>query len=120
MKTCRAKLELSLHAPLENHRAVVSEHQALTHKPISEGEAHELIYLISHLGNKQLRPADVVWEIYGKSPRFIALSLHMFNACREGHESRILSVWEKLDNDCLLYTSPSPRDATLSRMPSSA
>ena len=26
----------------------------------------------------------------------------------------------KQDNDCLLYTSPSPRDATLSRMPSSA
>ena len=25
-----------------------------------------------------------------------------------------------LDGDCLLYTSPSPRDATLSRMPSSA
>ena len=24
------------------------------------------------------------------------------------------------ENDCLLYTSPSPRDATLSRMPSSA
>ena len=27
---------------------------------------------------------------------------------------------EKLKNICLLYTSPSPRDATLSRMPSSA
>ena len=26
----------------------------------------------------------------------------------------------KQDEDCLLYTSPSPRDATLSRMPSSA
>ena len=26
----------------------------------------------------------------------------------------------KSDLDCLLYTSPSPRDATLSRMPSSA
>ena len=25
-----------------------------------------------------------------------------------------------IDNGCLLYTSPSPRDATLSRMPSSA
>ena len=25
-----------------------------------------------------------------------------------------------LNRDCLLYTSPSPRDATLSRMPSSA
>ena len=33
--------------------------------------------------------------------------------------------WKITDNDvsmmdCLLYTSPSPRDATLSRMPSSA
>ena len=26
----------------------------------------------------------------------------------------------RLINSCLLYTSPSPRDATLSRMPSSA
>ena len=26
----------------------------------------------------------------------------------------------KVDSTCLLYTSPSPRDATLSRMPSSA
>ena len=30
-------------------------------------------------------------------------------------------VYEVVDNSvCLLYTSPSPRDATLSRMPSSA
>ena len=28
--------------------------------------------------------------------------------------------WKPLDSHCLLYTSPSPRDATLSRMPSSA
>ena len=27
---------------------------------------------------------------------------------------------EEVQQDCLLYTSPSPRDATLSRMPSSA
>ena len=27
---------------------------------------------------------------------------------------------EGMDRNCLLYTSPSPRDATLSRMPSSA
>ena len=35
----------------------------------------------------------------------------------------VLSTYRKLFNqveDCLLYTSPSPRDATLSRMPSSA
>ena len=32
------------------------------------------------------------------------------------------SIWTFNDNQngCLLYTSPSPRDATLSRMPSSA
>ena len=29
-------------------------------------------------------------------------------------------IISKLANRCLLYTSPSPRDATLSRMPSSA
>ena len=28
--------------------------------------------------------------------------------------------WQLIDLACLLYTSPSPRDATLSRMPSSA
>ena len=30
------------------------------------------------------------------------------------------SVWFRAVLSCLLYTSPSPRDATLSRMPSSA
>ena len=30
------------------------------------------------------------------------------------------SRWTYLPYSCLLYTSPSPRDATLSRMPSSA
>ena len=30
------------------------------------------------------------------------------------------SLFTDLDSTCLLYTSPSPRDATLSRMPSSA
>ena len=29
-------------------------------------------------------------------------------------------IFEELSTACLLYTSPSPRDATLSRMPSSA
>ena len=33
---------------------------------------------------------------------------------------RMYGVLEKQFRNCLLYTSPSPRDATLSRMPSSA
>ena len=44
-------------------------------------------------------------------------------ACRQSGKS-ISSVgfllWFALFHPCLLYTSPSPRDATLSRMPSSA
>ena len=36
--------------------------------------------------------------------------------------TRLLRAWDPVTVffDCLLYTSPSPRDATLSRMPSSA
>ena len=34
--------------------------------------------------------------------------------------TRVEGLPDRLVADCLLYTSPSPRDATLSRMPSSA
>ena len=37
-----------------------------------------------------------------------------------GHQHREDSLKYFIYNTCLLYTSPSPRDATLSRMPSSA
>ena len=33
---------------------------------------------------------------------------------------KLIFVYQAPDTVCLLYTSPSPRDATLSRMPSSA
>ena len=35
-------------------------------------------------------------------------------------KKRVTSYTKYKGNSCLLYTSPSPRDATLSRMPSSA
>mgnify|MGYP003323816456 CR=1 FL=1 len=45
-----------------------------------------------------------------------AMTLPMF--------ARLADAWEMIDEDldisCLLYTSPSPRDGLLSRMPSSA
>ena len=37
-----------------------------------------------------------------------------------GLDSQLEFVFAAIDKHCLLYTSPSPRDATLSRMPSSA
>ena len=36
------------------------------------------------------------------------------------NEDNLLTSIKSASNGCLLYTSPSPRDATLSRMPSSA
>ena len=39
---------------------------------------------------------------------------------REGGGDRRAAAGTEDDSGCLLYTSPSPRDATLSRMPSSA
>ena len=42
-------------------------------------------------------------------------------ALREADQaSRMERLKKQRERDCLLYTSPSPRDATLSRMPSSA
>ena len=46
-------------------------------------------------------------------PADSVITLERFN---ESHIEGITALY----NDCLLYTSPSPRDATLSRMPSSA
>ena len=52
------------------------------------------------------------WFIDNTPQRFEAYGWHVI-ANVDGHN------WEQI-NSCLLYTSPSPRDATLSRMPSSA
>ena len=64
----------------------------------------------------------------GNAPNEIEASLEQDNVVNPGDPSR-LSAFEmqrqaardyKVNKSCLLYTSPSPRDATLSRMPSSA
>ena len=36
------------------------------------------------------------------------------------HKKTVIALWVVLIASCLLYTSPSPRDRTRSRMPSSA
>ena len=70
-------------------------------------------------------PSTTILSIYGKQEDNVGLGGVIFND-QYGHTSRAggaisyayhLSLNEKI---CLLYTSPSPRDATLSRMPSSA
>ena len=50
----------------------------------------------------------------------------VFEVLVEGGMTRLINIFYESDTSyhgpisCLLYTSPSPRDATLSRMPSSA
>ena len=46
----------------------------------------------------------------------IGAGYHLQNKCPDAK----FVILEGRDKICLLYTSPSPRDATLSRMPSSA
>ena len=40
--------------------------------------------------------------------------------CDPGLQKALIRLLDQDYSNCLLYTSPSPRDATLSRMPSSA
>ena len=68
-------------------------------------------------------------------PRIAALSVHLFTAsgavfamlsmlAAANHQWSLMFLWLvvafAVDGICLLYTSPSPRDGLLSRMPSSA
>ena len=58
------------------------------------------------------------WKLSADMSRFRTLTIaDGFNAVIMGRKT-----WDSLPEkyNCLLYTSPSPRDATLSRMPSSA
>ena len=53
---------------------------------------------------------------------FTSLAALSLTACGSGEMNHSKMDDAKMDHSkiCLLYTSPSPRDATLSRMPSSA
>ena len=57
-------------------------------------------------------PLNALFKLTGLSKLFA--NSKFFNSYYQGHLST------DIVNPCLLYTSPSPRDATLSRMPSSA
>ena len=69
--------------------------------------------------------SPLVWNFLGIAQRAKGLPLLAEAAHRRAIEldPNFFAAYSNLGNvlkDCLLYTSPSPRDATLSRMPSSA
>ena len=56
-------------------------------------------------------------ENYYKWEQWFFIELYKKNLV---YKKESLVNWDPVDNTCLLYTSPSPRDGLLSRMPSSA
>ena len=69
---------------------------------------------------------EMDWELPTDGPKTInGLILEIMEDIPEGGVSILVSgypieILSVKDNNCLLYTSPSPRDGLLSRMPSSA
>ena len=91
-------------APSPNTRAIllltapliIGRERRVSAKPLAAGEYNRLAHRLREL---RRQPADLL-----------------------GDDARALLEEGRfdLDTDCLLYTSPSPRDGLLSRMPSSA
>ena len=67
--------------------------------------------------NTRLKIKNIVKRISLDEP--VALEERIYVEKFAKHNSTIWT-WLKKANSCLLYTSPSPRDLDLSRMPSSA
>ena len=64
---------------------------------------------------------EAIYSIMMLKEKFIAPSINIEELCDEAEGVNIATeTIEKDVNSCLLYTSPSPRDGLLSRMPSSA
>ena len=91
---------------------------------LDESELHELKRIYSDikvkqvLGSKIILPTGSLLGVRSeKEVEFVDIVNHgipFLELVKEVNEKRVRSGF------CLLYTSPSPRDATLSRMPSSA
>ena len=59
-------------------------------------------------------------EMLGRAPSLSELILFSIQGSEHSSYKSSRSHLKQFTTTCLLYTSPSPRDATLSRMPSSA
>ena len=80
--------------------------------------------LVQMYGSVDLDQADIIVALGGDG--FMLQTLHATQhldapvyGMNRGTVGFLMNAYEE-DGFCLLYTSPSPRDATLSRMPSSA
>ena len=80
----------------------------------SAGETHFALSIVPE-AQTQSRASDVVVYVDTSASQTAAFKRDSIEALKQ-----LLGSLSVEDRVCLLYTSPSPRDATLSRMPSSA
>ena len=97
----------------------VKKKRALMLSPTASGKSLIIYLLAAYLSKKTLivvPTISLVQQMAGdfKSYGYVG-NPHLITAGVEKDTSHLLTI-----STCLLYTSPSPRDATLSRMPSSA
>ena len=94
---------------------------------IGRATAHELALLGAEV-TVLARRADALAQVRdalpaerGRTHHALVVDMDDTDALRAAVETHVAAhPVHILVNNCLLYTSPSPRDATLSRMPSSA
>ena len=94
----------------------------LRHSEFFESAGHNISQTCGASGQVVGRTISVVNDSF-ISQLTINASLHVNGStikCASDNETQVGSRQILLTTGCLLYTSPSPRDATLSRMPSSA
>ena len=72
-------------------------------------------------GNEVNTNSEIV-KAGASAPDFVLVNSDLGDVSLASYEgkNKILSIVPSLDTPCLLYTSPSPRDLSTSRMPSSA
>ena len=76
-------------------------------------------YVDGHFPGQPVMPGVLIVEAFGQAAA--ALTAHGID--KETYENKLvylMNVEKARFRNCLLYTSPSPRDKTVSRMPSSA
>ena len=83
----------------------------------SKEDADESIKDYSEKAPSEFPEAHQLLQIRASDTTVMAISLYADN---EAMERASAARSKRMSNNCLLYTSPSPRDRPLSRMPSSA
>ena len=108
-------------AEVERLGAVIIVHtNGHTHK--ERLQDHNFVNILGHAFEATLATAHLIFNgVMERYPNLKIVVVHG-GGYLPAYAGRIDHAWRAREDvsDCLLYTSPSPRDATLSRMPSSA